>query len=158
MGPTKKYFALQTLEGTCAPSSSMDHYVLSFTGQKNTKVCGMFQTQILFCQESWVTAFMKEMPHGAQKQEQLFPWACTVEINNAIVILGILLHLSTLLHYLNSHQFCSFYNDLACSLCWRMQSHRNVFSPPDVVSFFCSIYLFIYLFQSVYLFPAQFFY
>lgn len=73
MGQAKKYFTLQTPEGTYAPSSSMDHYVLSFTGQKSTKVREMLQAQVLFCQEFWVTVFIQEMSHCAQKQEQLFP-------------------------------------------------------------------------------------
>lgn len=150
MGQAKKYFTFQTLEGTCAPSSSMDHYVLSFTGQKNTKVCEMFQTQILFCQKFWVIVFMQEMSHCAQKQEQLFPWACTVEINNAVIILCVLFHLSTLFHCLNSCQFYFFCNDLTCgsSLCWRIQSYRNVFSPPGS-SFGFSV-LFIYFNQFIF--------
>lgn len=93
---------------------------------------------------------MQEMSHCAQKQEQLFPWACTVEINNAVIILCVLFHLSTLFHCLNSCQFYFFCNDLTCgsSLCWRIQSYRNVFSPPG--SSFSFSVLFIYFNQFIF--------
>ena len=113
---------------------------------RRIRCIGNLSNLSIFCQEFWIFLLVQDMPHLAQKQEQLFPWTWATEVINAAVILYIYLHLSTLLKCLNSCQlyfFCHFFNMWKYFMLEDTVIYQFFLSSWKLVGIFCSFFKFI---------------